>query len=422
MTNHHYWLSFVLYVLHSMTPLSSSPRYFFSLDAIRGVAALIVVLCHWQFFYYANDFTPPSSLESLHLPLYPYLSMLYNLAPFAVDLFFLLSGFIFFWFYSEKIATRKTSFNNFLSFRFTRLYPVHFLTLMVLVVLQPIMYSLNGHNFIIHNNDTYHFILHLFLIHTWGFEKTPALNGFNGPSWSASIEVLLYLMFFLLCWLKLHKNKVIITCIVLFALVVQYIYPMIGQGMYSFFLGALVYYTYQWASQRNNLKKITNLVILLTILLWIFSISEYAFSFMRNEAMVLLQKFLPAKDTAADTRLFDIARNTFFRTLMNPVSLLMLALIETTYGSLKIKWMLVLGNASYAMYMIHFPLMVLFVILVDVFGISRNVFHSTSAILFFYAVLIPASIAIHYYFELPVQQMLRRKWLKTDRKPVTAAA
>jgi peptidoglycan/LPS O-acetylase OafA/YrhL len=395
-----------------MTPLSPSPRYFFSLDAIRGVAALIVVLCHWQFFYYTNDFTPPSSLESLHLPLYPYLSMLYNLAPFAVDLFFLLSGFIFFWFYSEKIATRKTSFNNFLSFRFTRLYPVHFLMLMALVVLQPIMYSLNGHNFIIHSNDTRHFILHLFLIQTWGFEKTPALNGFNGPSWSASVEVLLYLMFFLLCWLKLHKNKVILVGIVLLALVVQYIYPMVGQGMYSFFLGALVYYIYDWAAGN---KKITNAVIVLAILLWVFSIAEYSFSFMRNEAM----KFLPAQN---GTRIFDVIRNTFFRTLMNPVSLLMLALIESTYGSLKIKWMLVLGNASYAMYMIHFPLMVLFVIVADFFGINRDIFHSVSAILFFYAVLIPSSLIVHYYIELPVQQLLRKKWLKTDQKPVAAAA
>ena len=400
-----------------MTPLSSSPRYFFSLDAIRGIAALIVVLCHWQFYYYTNDTTPPASLASLHLPLYPYLSMLYNLAPFAVDLFFLLSGFIFFWFYGEKIANRKTSFNNFLSYRFTRLYPVHFITLMALVVLQPIMFTLNVHPFIIQNNDTYHFILHLFLVQTWGFEKTPALNGFNGPSWSASVEVFLYLMFFALCWLKLQRKLLLITGIVVGAAMLQYIYPMMGQGMYSFFLGALLYYGYTWLSQRKNIRTITNIVIVLAVLLWMFSICEYLFSFMRNTSVVWLQKLLPGKDA---NRIFDIVRNTYFRTVINPVSLLTLAMIETAYGSLKIKWMLVLGNASYAIYLIHFPLMVLFVIVTDLFGIDRNVLHSSYAMLLFYAILLPLSIAIHYYFELPLQQILRKRL--TGRTPIAVEA
>jgi peptidoglycan/LPS O-acetylase OafA/YrhL len=197
---------------------------------------------------------------------------------------------------------------------------------------------------------------------------------------------------------------------------------MVGQGMYSFFLGGLVYYIYNWAAQKNYLKKITNVVIGLAILLWIFSICEYTFSFMRNGSMVLLQKFFPAKDAAADTRLFDIARNTFFRTFMNPVSLLVMALAETYYGQLQVKWIQVLGNASYATYMIHFPLMVLFVTLADLFGISRDIFRSAYALLSFYAVLIPVSLVIHHYLEVPVQQRLRRKWLKPALKPMTAAA
>lgn len=405
-----------------MTPLSSSPKYFFSLDVIRAIAPLIVVLAHWQFFYYTNDFTLDSPLAKLHLPLYPYLAMLYELSPLVVDLFFLLSGFIFFWFYSEKIASRETSFGNFLLFRFTRLYPVHFMTLTVLVVLQPIMYNISGRYFIVHNNDTPHFFLHLFLIQTWGFEKTPALNGFNGPSWSASVEVLLYLIFFLLCWLKLHKNMLIIVGITLSALAVQYIYPMIGQGIYSFFLGALVYHIYDWASQKSYLKIITRVMIGLTILLWIFSISEYAFSFMRNGAMILLQKFFPANEAATNTRLFDITRNVFIRTLINPGTLLMMALSETTYGGLKIKWMMTLANSSLAMYLLHFPLMVLSVIVVDYFGISRDIFHSPFTLLSFYAVLIPSSLIIHHYIEVPVQQMLRKKGSKRARKPVAAAA
>lgn len=400
-----------------MTPLSSSsPRYFFSLDAIRGVAALIVVLCHWQFFFYKDDFAPLPSLESAGLPLYPYLAMVYNLAPYAVDLFFLLSGFIFFWFYGDKIASRDTSFNHFFSYRFTRLYPVHFITLMSLVILQPIMYNLNGHYFIIHNNDTYHFILNLLVIHTWGFEKTPALSGFNGPSWSVSVEMLLYLVFFLLCWMKLQRNKLVIAFIIVLAMGIQYIHPMVGQGLYSFFLGAMVYHVYHWVIQQKDPRKITNIVIGLTALLWVYILCEYAFSFTRNESMLLMKHLLPSKSDAALTRIFDVARNTFFRTAISPISVLLLALLETTYGSVKIKWMLVLGNASYALYLIHFPLMVLFVIVVDTFGISRDIFYSPLTMLLFYAILLPLSITVHYYFELPIQQLLRRRLL--NRRPI----
>ncbi|SFD02730.1 Peptidoglycan/LPS O-acetylase OafA/YrhL, contains acyltransferase and SGNH-hydrolase domains [Chitinophaga sp. CF118] len=401
-----------------MAPQSSGHQYFFSLDVIRGIAAFIVVLSHWQFFFYTDDFMPPLTLEGVGLPLYRYLAMFYNLAPYAVDLFFLLSGFIFFWFYGDKIASRKTSFNNFIVFRLSRLYPVHFITLMSLVVLQPIMYNLNGHYFIVHNNDTPHFILHLFLIHTWGFEKAPSFSGFNGPSWSASVEVLLYLVFFVLCWFKLNHKKLVIIAIIVSAPIIQYIYPMVGQGLYSFFLGALVYHTYKWAIQKNNARKITNSVIALSILLWIFILCEYTFSFTRTASMVWLQKLLPAKSIAADTRLFDIARNTFFRSVISPLFVLTLALLEYSYGNFKIKWISVLRNASYAIYLIHFPLMVLFVIITDFFSISRDIYHSPLTLLLFYAILLPLSISINYYYELPVQQMLRKKL--TNRSPVPA--
>jgi peptidoglycan/LPS O-acetylase OafA/YrhL len=76
------------------------------------------------------------------------------------------------------------------------------------------------------------------------------------------------------------------------------------------------------------------------------------------------------------------------------------------------KWALVLGNASYALYLLHFPLMVFFFIAVDLLGISREVFHSPLTVLVFYAVLIPLSIVTHYYFELPLQDQFRKRLLR----------
>jgi len=393
---------------------TSSPRYFFSLDAIRGFAALIVVLCHWQFYFYTDQTSQTKPLEELGLPLYPYLSMLYNRAFYAVDLFFLLSGFIFFWFYADKIADRKTPFRNFICYRLTRLYPVHFITLLSLILLQYIMISMNGHTFITQNNDAWHFLLNLLVIHSWGFESTPALNGFNGPSWSVSVELLLYLLFFLVSRKKLHHNKGFLLATAVAGAVIQHYYSMIGQGIYSFFLGGLTYHLYAWLIKRNNLRRVTTIVTVTAVILWAMVLTEYAFSYLRDFSLVLMKKVLPGKDTAFHMTIYNMSRNTFFRTIISPVTVLALALSETTKGSLKVKWTLVLGNASYALYLIHFPLMVLFFIVVDTLGISREVFHSPFTLLIFYAVLIPLSILTHYYFELPLQEMFRKRLL---RKP-----
>jgi hypothetical protein len=64
------------------------PKHFYTLDAIRGLAAIVVILYHWQFFYYTNDIWVKGGFEKTALPFYPYLSAIYNDGVIAVDLFF----------------------------------------------------------------------------------------------------------------------------------------------------------------------------------------------------------------------------------------------------------------------------------------------------------------------------------------------
>ncbi|WP_165806583.1 acyltransferase family protein [Chitinophaga parva] len=402
-----------------MTLNTSAPRYFFSLDMIRGFAALIVVLCHWQFFFYKDYTTMEIPLSSMPLPGYRYLSILYTYAPFAVDLFFLLSGFIFFWFYADKVANRDTSFNHFFCFRLSRLYPVHLAALVVIALLQYAMIQTSGAPFIIQHNDTWHFILNLLLIHCWGFEKTPALNGFNGPSWSVSVEFFLYLLFFAVSYARLqHKKGVLITLVVAGA-VLQYFYSMIGQGIYSFYLGALVYHAYNWMLHKKNMQQITRWVTGLALLVWIMVLWEYYAPYLRPAAMRLMQYCMPSRNETQYTSLFNLARNTFVRTIVSPATILTLALLETARGGLRVKWLQLLGNISYALYLLHFPLMVLFALVTKMLHIPHAVFQSPLTMLLFYAILIPLSTATHYYFELPVQQFFRRR---LSNRPVQVAA
>lgn len=83
-------------------------RYSF-LDGIRGLAALFVVVRHTSYMW---DFRPFRS----------YL---------AVDIFFILSGFVIAYAYDEKLKNKIISFPKFVAIRLIRLYPVFLLSVLI---------------------------------------------------------------------------------------------------------------------------------------------------------------------------------------------------------------------------------------------------------------------------------------------------
>src|ERR1700750_2714645 len=105
-----------------------------SLDGLRGLAALSIVFHHWYFFL------PPDASSATWAAYKPpfsrLLTPLYLQGWAAVDVFFTLSGFVFFWLYGETIGTRAMNGRTFALLRFSRLYPPHFATLILTCVLQ----------------------------------------------------------------------------------------------------------------------------------------------------------------------------------------------------------------------------------------------------------------------------------------------
>ena len=84
-----------------------APKHLYSLDALRGLAALSVVFWHWKHFFFSG--TQQIAFAPEAQPLYAIFRPLYTEGHRAVDLFFCLSGFIFFRLYSERIAAKKGS-------------------------------------------------------------------------------------------------------------------------------------------------------------------------------------------------------------------------------------------------------------------------------------------------------------------------
>ncbi|HEU0310290.1 MAG TPA: acyltransferase [Sphingomicrobium sp.] len=162
------------------------------LELVRFVCAFAVLVWHYQHFYSiigAPAFNP--SAQPLHALLEPF----YRYGMFGVQIFWGISGFIFFWKYGQAIADLRVGGAKFFWLRLSRLYPLHFATLLLVASLQPIHVALTGHSFVYQGNDAPNFVAQLFMATHWG---RPTPFTFNGPIWSVSAEVFVYALFFLL--------------------------------------------------------------------------------------------------------------------------------------------------------------------------------------------------------------------------------
>ena len=203
-----------------------------ALDVLRGFAALSVVFSHWPHFY----FSPARKIgvwSDADLPLYFIFWPLYRYGQFAVELFFLLSGVIFFYLYADAVHARKMSVGRFTILRFSRLYPLHVVTLLVVVALQFLYYQHYGVYFVYLTNELKQFVTHLFLASNWSIYSR---YSFNGPIWSVSIEVLLYAIFFLMCRTG-FRAPIFLMLMSLFGSLLTLKASLLGPGVFCFFLG-----------------------------------------------------------------------------------------------------------------------------------------------------------------------------------------
>jgi peptidoglycan/LPS O-acetylase OafA/YrhL len=374
---------------------------FYSLDALRGVAALSVVFFHWRHFFYTG--ATPGDFNMAELPFSDWLFILYTKGWLAVDLFFCISGFVFYWLYSGKISEHAFPAGKFVLLRFSRLYPLHLATLLLVASAQALMMKVDGSYFVTDFNDTKHFMLNLLFASSWGFEDG---YSFNAPAWSVSVEIVLYATFFIIC--RLFGARIILLVALTtasFLLVQAFDFP-IARGLSSFFLGGCIYLIYQSVISLPRADAIIGRIVGLSVLVWLITL---AFIFLKIDLEHAVLKAMPILERFGGILHWIIQRaeNAWPIMVLFPMTVLSLALIETRRGSFG-KWVAYLGDTSYSSYMLHFPLQLAFAGTVSWLSIDGSIYYSPWFMLLFFITLVLISSASFRYFEMPAQNYLRR--------------
>ena len=369
---------------------------------MRGFAALSVVIWHWQHFFYSG--TKLGKFSVYQQPFFKLLYPFYMRGLFAVDLFFCLSGFVFYWLYSKKISENKTTLRDFSILRFSRLYPLHFVTLLIVAVLQFGYRGQFGTPFVYPANDAYHFVLNLFFAQSWGLEKG---YSFNSPTWSVSVEVLLYALFFVLCK-KLPVRAWLLAMLVLLGMGIELkVNQRIGWGITSFFTGGLVYLIYEWIVKSGQVRKAAKVLPILAAFAWLWTLLALKKNWYVDDALAHVTH-------GRLLTVFQHFSSHWTQLVVFPLTILSLATMETVRGTLgkRLAWV---GELTYSSYLIHFPMQLIMMWGVMAFAIDRTLFEKGWFMIFFFAVIVVMSLASTRLFEMPAQRYFRKRFGQVHR-------
>jgi peptidoglycan/LPS O-acetylase OafA/YrhL len=297
------------------------------------------------------------------------------------------------------------SFNKYIRARIARVYPLHLFTLILTIILVVSQHFKWDEFFTLKSIPTHVFMLQslgLHSIYTW-----------NVPAWSISAEFAAYIIFPIFAFLIYRYKK--ITPVVISALII-FIYWLLAfklskangttgrynldqtydfgylRGIAGFLAGGMIYRLYL-KKMFHFLKSDIILVILFVLL---FACLHYGVTDLVFIPVFLLLVLSASYNTGRVKRIFN---NRF------------------------LQW---LGDISYSVYLMQFPLMIFVIVTLPHLGITWNGVYSLHlpywqaalCCLLFLAVLIGISALSYQYIERPFRKLInskisRIKWMRT---------
>jgi peptidoglycan/LPS O-acetylase OafA/YrhL len=344
------------------------------LDLFRFILSLIILIVHFPQF--TQSFQSIENFDKSQLPFFYFLSKIYINGGFAVQLFWMLSGVIFSHFYYNKIE--NLSFKIFFYLRITRLYPIHILTLLIVLISQLLYYKNIGEFFLINNNDIFHFILNIFLINYWNPDFQLS---FNAPFWSVSVEIFTYIVFFILVSSRLFrkdKHLFILVLILLIFTSLKILSPF-NECLLYFFIGVLFVRKYK----EITFSKLIILLFLMATLLII------------KKNNILKDSYIVSLITMLLSLSFAIVSIFLFSIKIQNLNIAIKKLIRK------------LSNLTYSMYMIHFSIQLILLLFFRNKGLAF--FNNNHFFMSYIAINILVSYILYSYYEFPFQNFLRKK-------------
>lgn len=366
--------------------MSERIRYFPHLDALRFFAAVTVVVYHVIRLKPWDDF--PFTTFPLHW---------FNYGWMAVDVFFVLSGFVILLSAMQELERSENvgeARRHFLLRRAARIMPLYFVTLFAdLILRQP--------EFIHHPDFWYHLGLHLVMLHNW---SVAAHDSIDGPNWSVAFEMQFYLLVWaLMPWLARIRWQVL--AVLIFAVAIGWRYAVWELSVAK---GYDVGWKFVYAVQVPGMIDQLGGGMLLAKLLYQYP-HYFASSWKRGGALVVLAVLMLIASFfwmwPDRMHYYDASRLViFFRSLLAVCFTLLVAgfvLLPPAKNRLVLRLERFAGNISYGVYLWH----MIFLWLMVKYGVQED--------LVFVFLLLAISIAISsvtfYLVEKPAMDWAHKR-------------
>lgn len=308
----------------------------------------------------------------------------------AVDLFFILSGFVIYLNYQNKITENfPKSIIPFYWNRFTRIYPLHFSMLIAYLFFAAsfLIFSKSASAPTSYNIQS--FVQNLFLVHAWGYGNM----SWNIPSWSISAEWFVYLLFpFLALILKAYLKTILQHLTLGFALLFA------------------IYFAYSLTATRSLGDAVITMALSRTIFEFLLgniiaSLYLHQLAFLTRIKYLLLVIFIVASILYVNFNINDYV-------LMPLLFFTLIIYLCIDDGILKKilshRTLVYLGEISYATYIVHY---LIFDLLKAGWVSSNSSINQAYIYLSFFIVFIFSAFT-HHILEIPAQKYLRTKYKK----------
>ena len=367
-------------IKHTHTHTQQEPVQLLQLTSLRFFAALAVVFSHLGF------------LRSVDNPVKPIADTFFHEGYSGVSFFFVLSGFILCYTYQKLIAEKTISSKKYILLRLSRIYPLHFLT-----ALPFILYLLYKQT----PDYIQSIALNTTLLQSW-IPISKYYFSLNAVSWSLSVELFFYTSFIFIAkaqtktLIKIALAWLIVIGITATAMIYTgngqwaengelkishwlfYINPVVR--LLDFIAGILIY-RLTFAKNKNDSATLNEITSVLLLLIGMYVFSTYNFP----EVLRAQLLYLP---------------------LMSYVIYSFSSGNGLISKCLKGKNMVLLGEASFSLYMIHQPIIKVAYMLYQKTGQTFSLV-LLSALLTMFCVL--ASVITFKVIEKPIHEYLKRK-------------